>query len=224
MTIKNVDFKKTSGKDAKKMIKELEGKLNSQIMDEKYIEVYELNNGTALMYFDTHGFLFPDLKEVGKYFKAIEQKVTTRRIQHVLEGKFKYDHNFPSLTEELVTQMLRHLGLSEPFYDKEELRKVDLYVNKSLKEGINPDTIYSNLVAYIGEYIRHNLKEKSDWKMTKQDGSNIWEPYIVDNQGNSYNPFIIVYKELYEYFPEEGEVALLDHTQIEIIQYKVNVK
>lgn len=119
--------------------------------------------------------------------------------------------------------MFNLAGIRDVVYTQNELEKIDKYVNEQLASGLNADKLFHGLIAYIGEYMIHNLSS-GKWEMIKPTGADIWEPYVVDKSGNRYNPFYVVYKELYEYFPDEGEVSLSEHTQVELVQHRIKIK
>jgi len=217
--MEGIKYIKVSGKEAKKVLKKFDGKLNSSIDEKYFVEVYELNNGQSLMDFSSHGFLFNSLSEAISYLENIAKTVETGREHHILEGKFGYDESFTSKVSSLERELINNLGKETCEHSEEELNALDKFMNVKLREGLDPDKIYGNLVAYIGEYMRSNLRG-AKWQMTKTK-QGVWEPYIVESNGNRFNPFIVVYKELYEYYPEEGEVALAEHTKIELVQYRI---
>lgn len=218
-SMEKINYKKIPGKEAKAKIKNYNGKLVSSIEETYYIEVFELNNKEAIMDFHSHGFLFKTVNDAIIYLKSISSRVSTGRQHHILEGIFNYDSSFLYKVKELQG----NLGFKNPLYTENELKKVDALINKKLKSGLSPDSMYSSILAYIGEYIIHQLKD-AKWEILKVENINVWEPYIVDSKNNYYRPFLVVYKELYEYFPIEGKVELNDHTKIELIQYNINVK
>lgn len=221
--MEDTDYKKLSAKESRKMIKGYNGKLNSQIEEEYAIEVYELDNNKTLMDFGSHGFIFNSSLDARSYLENIRKKVKTGRVKHILRGKFDYDNTFPSSTMSLEKELMKLLNVDKSHYSEVEFRDLETSLNKELARGLNPDSVFSNLVAYIGEYMRHSLGS-ANWKVVKSEHDNVWEPYVVDKEGNIYNPFYIVYKELYEYYPTEGKVSLLDHTKVELIQYRIPIR
>ena len=99
----------------------------------------------------------------------------------------------------------------------EQLRYIDISINQGSNKSKIDEKLYSGMVAFIGEIIRNNLSG-SKWEMINV-GNNveIWEPYIVLNK-KRYNPFLLVYKELFEELPETNQVRFYDHLIIELAQ------
>jgi hypothetical protein len=219
----NQNYQRISSKEVKKMMNELAGKLNLAIDKKYFIEVYELNDKRAIMDFHSYGFLFNNLFEAEMYLEGISNQVTTGKIHHILEGKFKYDDSFPSEIKSLERNLLNLIGVEKVTYTQNEIQKINKFITQQLSSGKNADSLFCNLIAYVGEYMIDKLPG-AKWDMTESEIANVWEPYIKENNGNRYNPFYVVYKELYEYFPEDGEIFLLDNVQVELVKYRLKIK
>jgi hypothetical protein len=52
------------------------------------------------------------------------------------------------------------------------------------------------LVAFIGEVIRHDVG--GEWRMRFDPLYDVWEPYVVDSAGRTYNPWLYPHTSLLE--------------------------
>jgi hypothetical protein len=75
--------------------------------------------------------------------------------------------------------------------------------------------VFSGAGRYVGEVMRLETGGKWDMRRDTHDGKT-WEPWILDPQGHSVNPFIDLFDMLYE-----GPVAIYASTIVRIAHRRV---
>lgn len=223
---KNVQ--KTNRQETQSLIHGLKGKHDKKAMQDYGIYAYQLTNGTAIVDWEDFGRLYPSMDEVYRVSQAIRDNSSKQPTSsHILNGIFHYDHNFPSESLKIAKELLTELNIDKFDFNLKSLKQVDEAVNKVLKKEASYETyskLYPGLVAIVGHVLLNDIPN-SRWKMYSPEGENIWEPYIENNKEQTFNPFLLVYKELYEYhFEEQEPVDLFSHVQIEMIQYQIKTK
>ena len=81
-------FDKIKVKEAKLLVEKYQGKLVKDLSKEFDTDVYTLDNGQAVVIYDTHAFLHKSLQNIYKFNEA--SKVRTGEVKHILDGKFPY--------------------------------------------------------------------------------------------------------------------------------------
>ena len=204
------------------MIKELGGTKNVELSRKYYNDIYVMKDGRALIDFDSHAFLHPSVGNIENYFLAINSKYKNSKPQHILAERFPYKQDFVSKIGPLVKSISKEFLLPTDVPSLEQLKVIDKYLMDQPK-ATDFTKYFPGLIAYVGECLRLKLGN-AHWKLQNSSlYSDIWEPLIVGNN-NEYNPYLLVYKELYEEYVETGEISLHDHTEIELIQYEVKIK
>src|SRR3954468_890385 len=214
-TMEYEKFEQISIKKAKQLIIEEEGRLDQSLTKRMGTNVYELKNGKGLVVYEkSHAFLHPSIDNIKKFDEAISKM--SLQPTHILEGKFNYKEDFLLKADSKKLDFLKQLGYKNTTVSLNDLIEIDALLVKQLKINYTPEKYFAGFVALLGSCM---IKEVNDgqWIMVKNRFLNkIWEPYIVDNKQVHYNPFLIAYKELYEYFPTEKTIHSYDHILIEL--------
>jgi len=116
--------------------------------------------------------------------------------EHVLHGIFKADGEFPSTVDDRIRYLARRFDLPVESLSKSvaSLELVDEAIRKYGQRKALKSPIFEAIVAYVGEVIRSVTK--GEWDMKLDSDGKTWEPWIVDQAGRRYSPFMVVYKEL----------------------------
>src|SRR4051812_10883129 len=77
-------------KQAKGLIKEFNGELDVAFKTNCLNDVYVLNDGRAVLLFDTHGFLYNSIKSVEEWIIYLKSKQAKGGPSHILKGKLLY--------------------------------------------------------------------------------------------------------------------------------------
>jgi hypothetical protein len=123
------------------------------------------------------------------------------RGKHVLLGLIPDGRSFISSVPELIEQFSKNIGipLSELNYRWESLKQIDQKVFEEIgRDRFLSSERFPGLLAYIGEYIRRATGPFSKWEARLSSDGEVWEPWIIDPNGNKYNPFMLVYEGLHE--------------------------
>jgi hypothetical protein len=191
-------------------------KLDS-ISSKFYIEAYQLENGNAFTDFETHGFLYSNVDELVNYLNYVVDNTKNETPSHYLKNIFPYDNvSFPKYVERLSNECIKLFKLQKSKYTFGSLKIIDSVINQEGENKIDKQQLYPVLLAYVGETIRNNFKN-AVWTIDYIKGDDVWEP-IITYYSKQVNPAFLVYEELFEELPETGEIAIYDHTQIEILQ------
>ncbi len=216
-----MDIKTINTKELKELKKK--GKRESVLSEKYHVAIYKLENGNALVDFDNEGHVFPSIAHLVNVYDELLGPENDKTSYHILEGRFPYANNFVDLSDSIASNTINILGIESFDYKLSSLKKVDIALNSILNNNISYpiNDIYPGLVAVVGKLLINAIAE-GKWEMFKPEGEIVWEPYIIDKQKKYYNPFLLVYKELYEYYLEEEEpVAIFDHVQVELIQHQI---
>jgi hypothetical protein len=121
---------------------------------------------------------------------------------HLLKGRFPYGQDFPAHVPQLVDELAALLKIPREELDNTEasLDKVDAKVKRIGRTKSLEIPVFPALVAYVGEVMRHETHGKWEIRQDYRDPE-IWEPWIIDLEGRSCNPFLAVYDELAEQSP-----------------------
>ncbi len=130
---------------------------------------------------------------------------------HVLADRIPDARAFITDIPSLVGRLAADLGIPADQLDfsDDSLKQIDQKVFKEVgREHFLTSARFPHLVAYIGEYIRRRTGPFSKWDSRLSQDGRVWEPWVVDANGNAYNPFILVYEELHECdTPQSFEVS-----------------
>jgi hypothetical protein len=129
------------------------------------------------------------------------EELRNRKPEHVLAGLLPQGESFPQGVPELIDRLAQIVGVEREKLDGslESLTLLDRLVRRLGPERSMTAEFYPLLVAYVGEVMRQATG--GTWRM-KRVGEDLWEPWIVAD-GDWYNPFMVVYREL----DEGGSIA-----------------
>jgi hypothetical protein len=166
--------------------------------------VYQLSNGKMLVVFDDgKGTLWKrdDLVAV--------LALSDHKGRHLLVGLIPDAKEFISRIPELIDQLGKAIGIPQTQLDfsEESLTRIDGKVFKEIGRDCfrSPDK-FPLLVAYVGEFVRRKTGPFSKWVVRLSSDGQTWEPWIIDPNGNAYNPFLHVFEDLHE---DNGPQSLL---------------
>lgn len=202
MTRKSLQ-RRFSAKRIQSLLKEskwtVDYKLTAQIPNDLYIsEIYKSSDGELLAVLrDGAGILFESTETWLSYLKSLESLQNQGPI-HLLHGRIPQGQNFVNQVPELIQELAVRLNIPSEHLDKSEnsLTIVDRAVQRKGSGKCLEAKIFAPLVAYVGEVIKQEVNGR--WEMRPTEDPETWEPWIVDSQGQSHPPFIIIYDELYE--------------------------
>jgi len=209
----NIQRIRLSKKEVKEIILNKNGRLNEELTKERLNPTYILNDKSIVVYFDTHGYLYNSLEDFKKWIDNLKQN--RKPPSHILENRLLFGENFGSHSSELIDSINNILKLKEHKPSLAQLKLIDSSIIKKSKL-INFDKVFfSGIVAYVGEVLKNELPN-AVWVSTKSISDNmIWEPYIVSNE-KKYNPFFLVYRELFEELPETNSISIYDRVVMEL--------
>jgi hypothetical protein len=165
--------------------------------------IYAHPDGRIFDFFhlDDRGRLYSTREDFFEMLEKIEEMNRNPRAHHVLEGIFPYGKDFPEHVSKLVELLSQKFKIPFEELDKtvSSLLKVEDAIRKYGKRKSLELPMFPAIVAYVGEVMCTQTNGKWDMRLV-QDGTT-WEPWIIDPEGRSCNPFVIVYDELYEQTP-----------------------
>jgi hypothetical protein len=135
------------------------------------------------------GRLFPTSEH---YLETVDDLKTIRKPEHMLEALREYGEDFPAHIPSLLEKMpaLFNLAPESLDFSIESLAHLQSRVKRYGYEKSVHAPYLPSLVAYLGEIIRRKLK--GEWRMRYDKTFDIWEPHIVDQQGNVCNSWILL--------------------------------
>lgn len=164
--------------------------------------IYTHPNGRVLdMFSNGRGRLFESQEDFNVEVQRYQElKITPSR--HVLKGRLPQGKDFIQHVSQLVNELAILLKIPRDDLDNSEasLDKVDMKVKRIGRAKSLEVPIFPALVAYIGEVMRQATNGKWEMRQAYSD-KEIWEPWIIDPEGRSCNPFLAVYDELAEQYP-----------------------
>ena len=205
----------------------LDSDLTAQISENIYTRaIYKSSDGRVLQILeDGAGNVYESIEAWLSLLQSLES-LRNQPPVHLLQGRLPQGRNSINQVPELIDGLAVKLDISLQQLDKSEksLQAVDRAVKRKGQDECLEAEIFAPLVAYVGEVIRQETNgrwemraaEDSDSReiiMQKVDnhweevrvgeiraGENpeVWEPWIIDEQGRSYSAFTVIYDELYE--------------------------
>lgn len=188
------------------------------------LSIFELNDGRAVLKILDYNTinnkynLFASLSDLYSYLELVFNLE-----EDSIEFSFDYPIDFCSNNEFYINEFMKLYGKELEFHILSDLQLVDQYLNRSLNSDVFAEDIFVCLTAVVGEFIKCNVNGLT-WTFLAYDDDESNYPVLVTKSGKIYQPSIIVYKELFEYFVEEGEVAFFEHVKIELIDVSKIVK
>ena len=83
-------IKRLSLKQSKELIMQYKGVLDTSFKEEYLNEAFVLDNGQAVLLFETHGFLYSSLAAIKNWISSLNEKQRQHGASHILEGRLLY--------------------------------------------------------------------------------------------------------------------------------------
>ena len=224
----------------KKQVQELiesEGKLHEEFtsfFEETYSTgyknqplVYELPNDRFLFVFDPKGNIIPgkgDIFAKEYFFKLVHwtqrrrKDVANNRVNSVSHWNYysKYKIEIVNKINNLIIELGEKLQINDNQLDLSYM-SLDIVSNKAEAYGIDnlQTELYDNLVAYVGEVIRHT--KNGHW-IIDSDSASEKNPYISAGVNGVLMPINIVWQEITDIKPMD----LRKETANEIRRFSLN--
>ena len=184
-----------------------------EVFNKYHIDAYQLADGRIVTDFSTHGFLYKSRADLINYLDDIFIRFKTTEGKHYLQDYPEFNSSF-SLNAKVYSDCISNrVAIKSSLYSFESVKEIDRYFQNSNTNIQLNGELFAVLVAYIGETIIQNNKNAM-WQLNRVSDT-VFEPVIVI-KNRIYNPTFLVYKELFEEFPENGETSLYDHLMIEL--------
>ena len=132
-----------------------------------------------------------DIDDAIRQMAESTASIEARQWTHILHGRSPDGPSFAELVPGRLATLPNILGLPTAKLDLslKSIRSVEKAVKRIGFQQCLKETIFPALLAYIGEVMRQQVQGK--WQMVpSEQESGIWEPWIEDQLGNRYNPFI----------------------------------
>jgi hypothetical protein len=164
-------------------------------------EIHTNSDGRVLEVFDPEtqaGNLYASIEEWASRLDQYIHISNNPHPIHILHGKLIQGQAFidevPSLIQRLSGEF--KINVSELNRSEASLELIDKGVRKKGRKKCLNAEIFPALVAYTGEVIRQAVQGR--WEVRPTDDPEVWEPWIINDNGKTYPPFITVYDELYD--------------------------
>lgn len=209
-------FKKLRIKQAKILIDNYAGHLSTDLDNKFHIKAYVLNNKEVVVDFETHAFEFLSEEDLECYIKNLRAKASASQPIHFLKQFIPDKDKFLKDVSQSINYINKIFKLKDSIPSLLGLIQIDSQYNTRYDK--KKAKLFSCLVAYVGEAMINEIGQQAEWCFKKgDDGEDFLEPYV--KKGNFfYNPFLPVYKEVFEEFPETKQFALYDHIKIELMK------
>lgn len=154
--------------------------------------LYVFLNGRAVLYETTDDFM----RLIVDY-----EALKTASPKHLLNGRFPYDMNFPDSVEGLVLSLKQNFPLASSKLDftVDSLNELESVIYQYGRTPSLEVPMFPMLVAYVGKVMIDEVD--GQWSMRLGLDNQTWEPWVIDAEARSCNPFIVVYDELAEQHP-----------------------
>ena len=216
VTINNsIQREKLTTKEVKAFIQKSKGVLDS-VFTKKYLnETYVLADKRVIVFFHTHGYLYQSMDDLKTWINFLNSKRGNNNPAHILKGKLLYGSNFLVHVNELVDTIVDIFKLKDQKPSLDQLKKLDKLIEKNAKSLLQNQFFFSGMVAYVGEIFKQELSV-ANWDLVNlSTDAEIFEPYILSER-KRYNPFFLVYTEIYEELPETSKVGIYERVLIEL--------
>ncbi|MBN3927624.1 hypothetical protein [Nostoc sp. NMS4] len=210
----SLNHKRLTRKQVQDLI-ESEGKLHEEftkIFEQTYSNeykyqplVYELPNDRFLFVFDPKGYSIPGKGDIyaKEYFlkwlkltQRTREDIANNRGNSVSHWEYYSKHKIELVNniDELINELAEQLHIYRHQLDLSYI-SLDVVSQKAEAYGIDyiETSLYDNLVAYVGEVIRH--KKNGQWTINSSSGSENY-PYISAGVNGVLMPINVVWQEL----------------------------
>lgn len=214
--MKDSRFIRISYVEATRLIESENGKIHVALSSAYEQNVYKTSKERFVVLFDTHGFVYKDYNSITSHINETNnidyEEFMIDSVDLIGDGI-----SFIKRKDSIRQDFLIITGIKYPKNGKLTigfLKEVELFFNKR-KDIASKDAFFPGLVAYLGDYIA--MKTDGEWIVN--DGEILFaKPYpsVKGKDGKVYDPFLIAYKELFEYLPLDGEVRIIDHLEVEL--------
>jgi hypothetical protein len=118
---------------------------------------------------------------------------------HMLENRLPQAKDFIGQVPALIEQLPQHLKIDPSILDYtwESVNVLHSSIKRIRRKKCAEPPIFPMLLAYIGEVIRRSVKG-GVWKLRFDPEFNIWEPWIVDDDGRPYITWLDLYLDLFQ--------------------------
>ncbi|MCY7286473.1 MAG: hypothetical protein LH679_24265 [Cyanobacteria bacterium CAN_BIN43] len=138
---------------------------------------------------------------------------------HLLHERLSQGQNFINQISELITELAAQLDIPIQQLDRsgDSLKVIDKAIHRKGQSECLEAEIFAPLVAYVGEVFRQRISGRWEMRLAGDPRETIlnkvgdrweeervgeypevWEPWIVDEQGQNHQVFSIIYDELTE--------------------------
>lgn len=220
-TMNNIERVRLSKKEVKEIIVNKHGKLNDSLTKERFNPTYILDDNKVVVFFDTHGYLYNSSDDLREWVNNL--KIKKKSAFNILENRLLFGKDFGNHSFELIDFINEIFKIKGQKPSLKQLKVIDSLILKQSKNLSFDNFFFSGMVAYVGEVFKNELPN-SVWVSIKSiNDSTIWEPYIVLGE-KKYNPFFLVYRELFEELPETNNISIYDRAVMELTSVKPQVK
>jgi hypothetical protein len=164
-------------------------------------EIYTNSDGRVLEVLDAemqNGNLYNSIEAWMFRLKQYTSISNNPYPKHILHDKLPQGQTFadevPSLIQHLSEEL--KVNISKLNGSEASLELIDEGIRKKGRKKCLNAEVFPALLAYIGEVIRQAVQ--GCWDVRPTDDPEVWEPWIIDNNGKAYAPFITLYDELYD--------------------------
>lgn len=165
--------------------------------------MYQHPNGNALWIIsDRVAHLYESRQEMLAICHDL-QKETAKGPQHVLSERLLYGREFDRHIPDLIVGLAHIFGMSAETFDYNPTGgpTLETMTRKVRARGrmrcVNDPAIFSGLVAYLSETGRRAVNGRIEMIDSWQHPG-VWEPWVLDPQGNAFNVWLNLYDTLYE--------------------------
>lgn len=211
----NIHRERLSSKEVRWLLEKKHGILDTSFTKEYLNKTYILDNSNVIVSFDTHGYLYDSLAVLRDWIINLNKSGNSIGPSHILKDNLLYGNEFTHHIHELVDTIVQIFKLKEKEPSLGQLRIIDIEIKKRYSEIILNKYLFSGMIAYVGEVLIKELGSGKWDLINEKTADSIWEPYIVSG-GKRYNPFFLVYRELYEELPETNKIEIFTRVEMEL--------
>lgn len=190
----SIPLKQISFEEANTMLKEKRGILNLEFTKPSLSEVFNLSDGSVLVFGKKACFIYDSEEDVRKLMKLGPRKIS------ILYNLNYYGEKLPFMIEDANIKLsnvlripLTKLDFTERSLDEIDTVLIDMQTTGQIsKEELKKNIVY--FIIYSGEVFINTYK--GNWNMVLDSDQQTWLPYILDQNNKRIDLFAWVYDSL----------------------------